>query len=69
MAGSIILENLRAACFQVISLLTTTGYSSADFGAWDLRSTGFLFVLMAIGGCTASTAGGLKIFRVTVALK
>ncbi len=57
---------LRLAAFQVSSLLTTTGFATADFNAWPQLSKAVLFVLMFCGGCMGSTAGGLKISRITV---
>lgn len=60
------LAALRHAGFTVVSLVTTTGYVLADHGQWGNAMTGLLFVLMFVGGCTGSTSGGLKIFRLEV---
>ena len=57
-------ETLRTAVFQVSSIITTTGYSTTDFNAWPQLSKGILLLLMFIGGCAGSTAGGLKISRI-----
>jgi trk system potassium uptake protein TrkH len=57
---------LRAAAFNVISIITTTGYASADYAQWGTGATVFLFMLLVVGGCTGSTAGGIKIFRFQV---
>lgn len=57
-------EALRHAAFQVSSILTTTGYATTDFNLWPELSKGILFLLMFIGGCAGSTAGGLKVSRV-----
>lgn len=57
-------ENLRYAFFQVTSIISTTGYSTTDFNAWPEISKAVLFVLMFIGGCEGSTAGGLKVARI-----
>ena len=56
-------ETLRYSAFQVSSVITTTGYSTANFNEWPNLSKGILFLLMFIGGCAGSTAGGLKISR------
>ena len=45
------------------SVLTTTGYATADFNVWPGLSRAILFALMFIGGCAGSTAGGLKVSR------
>ncbi|MEM9706856.1 MAG: TrkH family potassium uptake protein [Pseudomonadota bacterium] len=58
----------RLAAFNVISVLTGTGYATADYGAWGAFSVGFFFCIMFIGGCAGSTSCGLKIFRFQVAL-
>ena len=52
---------LRQAAFQVGSVITTTGYATADFNVWPGLSRAILFALMFIGGCAGSTAGGLKV--------
>lgn len=62
-------DTLRASAFQVSSIITTTGYSTADFNLWPEFSKGILFILMFIGGCAGSTAGGLKIARVMIMIK
>lgn len=59
-------ESLRHAFFQVSSIITTTGYSTVDFNLWPALSKGILLVLMVIGGCAGSTAGGLKVSRVVL---
>ncbi len=55
--------------FQVGSIITTTGYSTTDFNLWPTFSKSILFLLMLIGGCAGSTAGGSKVIRVLVLLK
>jgi trk system potassium uptake protein TrkH len=57
------------AFFTVTSIMTTTGFVSADFGAWPLFSRLILVLLMFIGGCAGSTAGGLKVSRVIILIK
>lgn len=62
-------EAIRNAFFQVVSVITTTGYSTADFNVWPGLSKAILLLLMFIGGCAGSTAGGLKISRVMLLFK
>ncbi len=57
-------EAVRLAVFQVASIMTTTGFATADFNLWPGLSKGLLLMLMFIGGCAGSTAGGLKVSRV-----
>lgn len=56
-------DAIRSAAFQAISILTTTGYASADFQLWNEQSKMVLLVLMFIGGCAGSAAGGPKVVR------
>jgi trk system potassium uptake protein TrkH len=62
-------DTLRSSAFQVSSIITTTGYSTTDFNLWPGLSKGILLVLMFIGGCAGSTAGGLKVSRFVILLK
>lgn len=62
-------ENFRNVFFTVSSVMTTTGYSTADFNNWPLFSHIILLILMFIGGCAGSTAGGIKVARVATSLK
>ncbi len=59
-------DAIRQASFQVSSVMTTTGYATADFNLWPSFAKGVLLVLMFIGGCAGSTAGGLKVSRVLI---
>lgn len=59
-------DAIRLSAFQVSSLVTTTGYATADFNLWPQLSKAVLFLLMFAGGCMGSTAGGLKISRIVV---
>jgi len=61
-----ILEALRYASFNIVSVVTGTGYASVDYGAWGAFSANFFFVIMFIGGCAGSTSCGIKIFRFQV---
>ena len=54
---------LRGAAFQVSSIVTTTGFGTENFEAWYPLAQMILFGLMFVGGCTGSTAGGLKVSR------
>ena len=60
---------LRYSVFQVVSLLTTTGFASTDFNLWPDSSRIVLLLVMFIGGCAGSTAGGPKAIRVLLLLK
>ena len=62
-------DSVRHSCFQVASIVSTTGYSTADFNLWPDLAKGVIFILMFLGGCAGSTAGGLKISRVIIMLK
>ena len=61
--------SLREASFQVVSLVTGTGYSTADFTQWVPFLWSLMLVLMLLGGCAGSTAGGLKMVRVAILIK
>lgn len=64
-----IFDSIKHSFFQVISIITTTGFSSTDFDLWPSFSKGILFLLMFIGGSAGSTAGGMKVIRILVVLK
>jgi trk system potassium uptake protein TrkH len=57
------LEALRHAAFQVVSIVTTTGYASTDYELWPALSTGILFLMFFVGGMAGSTGGGVKVMR------
>ena len=59
-------EVLRDTAFNVIAIATTTGYASDDFSTWGGFGVAVFFVLFFLGGCSGSTAGGIKMFRVHV---
>ncbi|HSA82707.1 MAG TPA: TrkH family potassium uptake protein [Geminicoccaceae bacterium] len=65
-AGAPPLEALRQSTFNTISVITGTGYASTDYGLWGTFPVAMLFFLMCVGGCTGSTTGGIKVFRVSV---
>ncbi len=58
---------LAASFFNVVSVVTTTGYASEDYSLWGGLGVMVFFYLTFVGGCSGSTAGGLKIFRFQVA--
>lgn len=60
---------LRYGSFQVVSIITTTGYGTHDFDSWNSFGRGVLFLLMFVGGCAGSTGGGLKVIRHVLFLK
>ena len=60
---------LLDSLFQVVSILTTTGFATADFDLWPNLSRNLLVGMMFVGGCAGSTAGGMKIMRVVIGLK
>ena len=62
-------EMIRTAAFQATSIMTTTGYASANFDTWLPPAKMLLIILMFVGGCSGSTAGGIKIVRVIIALR
>ncbi len=59
-------ESLRYSFFQVASIITTTGYATADFNLWPSFSKGILVVIMFIGACAGSTGGGIKVARIVM---
>ncbi|QDV57178.1 TrkH family potassium uptake protein [Rosistilla oblonga] len=56
-------SSLRYSLFQVVSVITTTGYGTGDFDNWNNFGRGSLLLLMFVGGCAGSTGGGLKVIR------
>jgi trk system potassium uptake protein TrkH len=63
------LTALRLASFQVVSILTTTGFATDDFNLWDDRAKMILLILMFIGGSAGSAAGGPKVVRALLTVK
>jgi len=65
---SSLIDKIRISSFNVISILSGTGYVTDDFGLWGKFSLVFFLFLMFIGGCAGSTACGIKIFRLQMLL-
>lgn len=61
------LEALRLTSFNVTSIVTTTGFYNADYTKWGPFAVGMFFMLMFVGGCSGSTSGAIKIYRLQVA--
>jgi len=64
--GRPFLESLTLSTFHITSVVTTTGFASTDFTAWGPGFVGVFLILMYVGGCSGSTAGGVKIYRYQV---
>jgi trk system potassium uptake protein TrkH len=56
-------HSLTQAAFNITSVVTTTGFVSTDYGLWGAPAVGVFLILLFVGGCTGSTAGGIKIYR------
>lgn len=63
------LLGLRHAWFNVVAVMTTTGFGTEDFTVWPWFSQAWLIVLMFVGGCSGSTGGGIKVIRCVVLFK
>lgn len=63
------IDALSKSAFQVTSIITTTGFSTADFNQWATSSKAVLVILMFIGACAGSTGGGIKVSRFAVVFK
>ena len=61
--------SVRESAFQVVSIVTTTGFGTADFDVWPTTLRLMLVLLMFFGGCAGSTGGGMKMIRVLINLK
>ncbi|MBR5317337.1 MAG: TrkH family potassium uptake protein [Lachnospiraceae bacterium] len=62
-------DAVRDSFFQVASIITTTGFATADFNLWSATSKSTLVLLMFIGACAGSTGGGLKVSRLIILIK
>ncbi len=61
--------SLKYAFFTVVSFSSTTGFNVVDHDTWPMFSKAIIFLLMAVGGCAASTSGGIKMSRILITLK
>lgn len=61
--------SLRQSLFSIVSVMTSTGFVTENYQLWGNFSVAFFMFLMVTGGCTGSTAGGVKMFRFTVLLR
>lgn len=61
--------SIRHALFQVISIMTTTGFATFDYTIWNIPAYFLIFILMFIGAMSGSTSGGLKVVRIIVLFK
>jgi trk system potassium uptake protein len=64
--GIMPLDAFRHATFNIVSIISTTGFASSDYALWGTFPVAALFFLMCVGGCTGSTSGGVKVFRLIV---
>jgi len=62
-------ESIRTALFQVVSIITTTGYASANYTEWGAFASFIFFLLLFSGASAGSTSGGMKIVRITLLIK
>ena len=63
------LKSFRYAVFQVASIITTTGFATADYNLWPELSKCLLLMVMIVGACAGSTGGGMKVSRILILLK
>lgn len=63
------MEAVRVGLFQVVSLMTTTGYTTTDYTLWPVMTMFILMSIMFIGACSGSTTGGMKVMRALVVIK
>ncbi|MGD9785238.1 MAG: TrkH family potassium uptake protein [Hyphomicrobiaceae bacterium] len=65
--GTPVADAVRHAAFNVVSIVTTTGFASTDYTKWGTFAVGLFFLLTFVGGCSGSTSGAIKIYRLQVA--
>lgn len=64
-----IFRKIQLAGFQVVTIMTTTGFSTDDFDRWSVAAKYILLLLMIIGACAGSTGGAIKVVRIILAIK
>ena len=64
-----LVDSVRDSLFQIVSIITTAGFSSADFALWSVAAQTVLFTVMLVGGCAGSAGGGVKVIRVLFGFK
>ena len=67
--GTGFFNSFRFAIFQIVSIMTSTGFATTDFNLWSDSAKMVLIVVMFIGGCAGSTGGGMKVVRVLILLR
>ncbi|MFT5698298.1 MAG: trk system potassium uptake protein TrkH [Desulforhopalus sp.] len=67
--SSTIVDAIRDSLFQIVSIITTAGFSSADFALWTIPAQTLIFTMMLIGGCAGSAGGGVKVVRILFIFK
>ncbi len=68
-SGYLFNEALTQSAFQVVSIITTTGYTTVDYGNWSSFARYLIFMLMFVGGCAGSTSGAIKQVRILLMFK
>lgn len=67
--GTGLFDSFRFSIFQVVSVMTTTGFATTDFALWSESGKMVLLLVMFIGGCAGSTGGGIKVVRILMLLR
>ena len=67
--GGTAANSIRDGLFQIVSIITTTGFSSVDFALWTVAAQTTLFAMMYVGACAGSAGGGIKVVRILFAFK
>ncbi|MDD3245595.1 MAG: TrkH family potassium uptake protein [Methanosarcina sp.] len=67
--GTGLFDSFRLSIFQVVSIMTTTGFATTDFNLWSESGKMVLLLVMFIGGCAGSTGGGIKVVRILMLLR
>jgi len=65
--GMHFVDALHLSAFNVVSIVTTTGFTNSDYAGWGPFAVGVFFLLLFVGGCSGSTSGGIKTYRLQVA--